>query len=69
MYISENEVMQQVLDNCDFVAEALNYIWHGMTDRAEVEADVRECLEDYDATEDDVQEYTDKVMCAIEEYK
>lgn len=66
MYSASNEIMQTVFDNCDFIAEADNYRWHGMTDRDDIVNDVRECLREYDASEADVQEYTDRVILALD---
>lgn len=59
-------VMETVFANTNFADEADNYIFYGITEREDVEADVRECLREYDATEEDVQEYTNKIMDAIE---
>lgn len=57
--------MDTVFANTNFADEAENYIWHGITERDKIEADVRECLKEYNATEDDVQEYTDNVYEAV----
>lgn len=59
-------LMETVFANTNFADEAENYIQYGITDRDEIEADVRECLKEYDATEEDVSEYTNKIMTAIE---
>lgn len=57
--------MDTVFANTDFVDEAANYLFHGINDRDAIEANVRECLKEYDADEEDVQEYTDKIMDVI----
>ena len=67
MFTASNEVMQTIFDNCDFTAEAENYRYYGISDREEIADDVRECLKEYDADENDVQEYTDRIMLALNE--
>jgi hypothetical protein len=59
-------VMDTVFANTNFADEADSYIFYGITDREDVEADVRECLREHEATEEDVQEYTNKIMDAID---
>lgn len=65
MFTASNEEMQTVFDNCDFIAEAANYSQYGISDREEIADDVRECLKEYNADENDVQEYTDRIMLAL----
>lgn len=66
MKTMKTNLMDTVFANTDFVAEAENYLFYGITDRAEIEDDVRECMREYDADEEDIQEYTDKIMSVIE---
>lgn len=66
MKTMKTNLMDTVFANTDFVAEAENYLFYGIIDRAEIEDDVRECMREYDADEEDIQEYTDKIMSVIE---
>lgn len=58
-------IMNTVFANTDFVAEAENYISQDMVEYPEILEDVRECLAEYDATEDDAREYALKIMNVI----
>lgn len=68
-------IINNIFANTDYTAEAENYIFNGITDRDEIRADVRACmiesLKEYDIYElpadfeNDVDEYTDKIMDAI----
>ena len=61
--------------NTDYIAEAENYLFNGITDREEIREDVKNCmrevLKEYDIYEEpdgeDVDEYTDKIMAVIED--
>jgi hypothetical protein len=68
--------MNEIFANTDYAAEAENYIFHGVSDRDEIRADVRACmiesLKEYgnfelpEDFESDVDEYTDNIMNVIE---
>lgn len=68
--------MNSIFANTNYIAEAENYIFYGITDRDEIRADVRACmiesLKEYDIFElpedfeSDVDEYTDNIMNVIE---
>lgn len=61
--------------NADYIAEAENYLFNSITDREEIREDVKNCMRDvlkeYDIYEEpddeDIDEYTDKIMAVIEE--
>ena len=69
-------IINNIFANTDYAAEAENYIFNGITDRDEIRTDVRSCmiesLKEFDiyelpeGFEDDVDEYTSKIMSAIE---
>lgn len=58
-------IMDTVFANTDFVAEAENYISQDITEYQEILDDVRECLSEYDATDDEAREYATKIMDVI----
>lgn len=69
-------IINNIFASTDYAAEAENYIFNGITDRDEIRTDVRGCmiesLKEFDiyelpeGFEDDVDEYTNKIMSAIE---
>ena len=69
-------IINNFFANADYTAEAESYIFNGMTDRDEIKADVREnfidglkengIFEIPTDFENDVDEYTDNIMRAIE---
>lgn len=68
-------IINNIFANTDYNAEAENYIYNGITDREEIREDVRACMIEslkehdiydlYADFENDVDEYTDKIMNCI----
>ena len=66
--------IDNIFANTDYIAEAENYIFYGITNREEIREDVKNCMRDtlreYDIYDepsgDDVDEYTDNIMAVIE---
>lgn len=58
-------MMNNIFANTNFADEAESYIYWGITERDDVEDKVRKELSTYNPTEEDIQEYVNKLMDAI----
>lgn len=57
--------MKNIFANTNFADEAESYIYWNITERDDVEEKVREELSGYNPTEEDIQEYVNRLMDAI----